>query len=157
MIFLEKTVIILKPDAVNRALCGKLIERFEEKGLKISGLKMMRLTKELLGQHYAHHKAKPFFEELVKYMSSVPVIVIALEGNDAVAVVRKMVGVTLGREAEPGTMRGDYSMSNQNNLVHASATVEEAEIEVKRFFSANEVFDYSRADVDWIYSAAEKK
>ncbi len=124
---MERTLVIIKPDAINRDLAGEVIQRFEKKGLKIAGMKMAHLEACTLKEHYAHHKDKAFYEELINFMSSVPSILLVLEGKAACAVVRKMVGSTLGREAEPGTIRGDYSVSNQCNVVHASENVEIAE------------------------------
>jgi len=152
----ERTLIILKPDSVNRALSGRLIARFEEKGLKIVGMKMEHLKPYKLKEHYAHHKDKGFYEELIKFMSSIPSILVVLEGKEVVDVVRKMVGSTLGREADPGTIRGDFSVSNQQNLVHASATVEEAKAEIKRFFDEKELYNYTKMNFDWIYNQSEK-
>ncbi len=153
---MERTLVILKPDAVNRALCGRIIARFEEKGLKIVAMKMEHLTPYVLKEHYAHHKDKAFYEELIRFMSVIPCVLLILEGKECVEVVRKMVGSTLGREAAPGTIRGDFSVSNQQNLMHASATVEEAKKEIKRFFKKHEIFDYKKMNFDWIYSASEK-
>lgn len=153
---MEQTLVIIKPDAVNRCLVGKVLQRFEEKGLQIKGLKMQMLKPYTLKEHYAHHKDKGFYKELIKYMSSIPSIVMVLEGKDSIAVVRKMVGSTQGREAEPGTLRGDYSVSNQSNIVHASENGEAAESEIKRFFSKEEIHSYQKMDFDWIYSRDEK-
>lgn len=152
----ERTMIILKPDAVNRALMGRLLARFEEKGLKVVGMKMEHLAPYKLKEHYAHHKDKGFYEELIKFMSSIPSVLIVLEGKEVVDVVRKMVGSTLGREAEPGTIRGDFSVSNQQNLVHASATVEEAKQEIERFFDEKELHNYKKMNFDWIYNQTEQ-
>lgn len=154
---MERSLIIIKPDAVNRALIGSIIERFERKGLKIIAMKMQTLTLEVLKEHYKHHKDKPFFSELINFMSSAPAVLFVVEGKDAIMVARKICGVTNGREAEPGTIRGDYSMSNQNNLVHASDSIETAEVEIKRFFSEEELCEYSRTDIKWIYSNKENK
>lgn len=153
---MERTLVILKPDTVNRALVGKITRRFEEKGLKIVAMKMMHLNPETLHLHYAHHKGKPFFGGLVKFMSSIPSVVMVLEGKDSVEVVRKMVGATNGREAMPGTIRGDLSLSAQSNLVHASATTDEAEKEIEMFFANEEVMGYEKMNFDIIYSDDEK-
>jgi len=154
---LERTLVILKPDAVNRVLVGKIIERFEGKGLKIAAMKLKHLDSQTLKVHYSHHKGKPFFDGLVKFMSSIPSVIMVLEGKDAVEVVRKMVGATNGREALSGTIRGDLSMSAQSNLVHASATTEEAKKEIERFFSKNEIFEYRKMNFEVIYSDDEKE
>lgn len=153
---MEQTMVIIKPDAVNRDLIGEVISRFEKKGLKIRAMKMQMLQPYILKEHYAHHKEKAFFEELVKYMSSIPSILMVLEGKEAISVVRTMVGPTQGREAAPGTIRGDYSVSNQSNIVHASEDAKAAKAEIERFFSKEEIFDYRKMDFDWIYSKDEK-
>jgi len=153
----EKTVILLKPDALQRNLLGKIIERFEQKGLKIVGLKMMRLEDAMLEEHYEHHKDKPFFAGLKSFMQNSPVVAIALEGLEAVRVVRNLCGPTLGRDAAPGTIRGDFSMSIQANIVHASDSVETAEKELWRFFNTNEVFDYKKIDFEHVYVEDERE
>ena len=153
---MERTLVILKPDAVNRALVGKVLARLEQKGLKIVAMKMQHLDAHTLNVHSSHHKGKPFFEGLLKFMSSIPSVIMVLEGKDAVEVVRKMVGATNGREALPGTIRGDMSMSAQSNLVHASATTDEAKKEIERFFGKGEVLDYEKMNFDVIYSEDEK-
>ncbi len=153
----ERTLVILKPDAVNRGLVGEITKRFENKGLKIVAMKMEHLKEKKLIEHYGHHKDKKFFGELIKFMSSVPSVLLVLEGKDCVAVVRKMCGATSGRDAELGTIRGDFSMSIQVNTIHASGSVEEAKAEVKRFFSENEILEYQTMNSDWIYSLDEKK
>ncbi len=147
----ERTLVLLKPDALQRNLLGKIIERFENKGLKIAGLKMMQLEDVLLDEHYSHHKDKPFFDGLKSFMKSAPILGLVLEGLDAISVVRNICGPTLGREAAPGTIRGDFSMSVQANIVHASDSVENAKEEVKRFFNDDELFDYSKIDFETIY------
>jgi len=153
---MEQSLVIIKPDAVNRDLIGEVISRFEKKGLKIKAMKMHLLQPYILKDHYAHLKGKGFFEELVKYMSSIPSILMVLEGKEAISVVRKMVGPTQGREAAPGTIRGDYSVSNQSNVVHASEDAKAAKEEIERFFSKEEIFDYKKMNFDWIYSKDEK-
>ncbi len=153
---LEKTLIIVKPDAVNRCLVGEIVKRFEQKGLKIVAMKMQMLQPYTLKEHYAQHRDKHFYEELISYMSSIPCILMVLEGKDVVKVVRKMIGSTHGREAEPGTIRGDYSVSNQANLVHAAASKEKAAEEIGRFFTEKELHEYQKMDFDWIYGRDEK-
>ncbi|MCD6434336.1 MAG: nucleoside-diphosphate kinase [Candidatus Diapherotrites archaeon] len=153
----ERTLVIIKPDAVNRALIGEIIKRFEVKGLKVVGMKMKKLNIEELYKHYEHHKDKPFFNELVSFMASIPSVLLVLEGKEAVAVVRRMVGPTLGREAMPGTIRGDFSMSIQCNVVHASENVEIAKKEINRFFKKEELYDYNRIDFEWVYAERERK
>lgn len=154
---MERTLVIIKPDAVNRDLAGRIIARFERKGLKVAGIRMEKLSREKLHEHYSHHKEKPFFPELVKFMSSAPCIFLVLEGRDAVEVVRRMCGATNGRNAEPGTIRGDFSVSTQANLVHASDSRETAEKEIKRFFREGELHNYGKAQEPWIYSEEEMK
>lgn len=153
---MEKTLIIVKPDALQRNLMGEIIRRFEKKGLKIMGMKMIAVDDLKVEEHYSHHKDKPFFDSLKKYMQSSPVVVIALEGLEAVNAVRLIVGPTKGREADAGSIRGDYAMSAQCNIVHASDSPENAEAEVKRFFTKDEIFDYKKMDFDWVYGEDEK-
>jgi len=152
---MRQTLIIIKPDAVNRCLVGKVIQRFEEKGLQIKAMKMELLQPYALKEHYAHHKDKKFFEGLISYMASIPSVLMIVEGKDAIKVVRKMVGSTQGREAEPGTIRGDYSVSNQSNIVHASENEEAAKEEIERFFKKEEIYKYQKMNFDWIYSRDE--
>ena len=152
----EKTLVLLKPDALQRNLLGKIIERFEQKGLKIIGLKMMQLSDVLLDEHYAHHKDKPFFAGLKSFMKEFPVVAMALEGLEAVSVVRGMCGPTQSRQAPPGTIRGDFSMSRQANILHTSDSVENAEKEVWRFFNQDEIFDYKKVDFNQIYVEDER-
>lgn len=149
---MEQTLIILKPSAIQRALAGKVIDRFQQKGLVITGMKMMRLSEELLREHYAHLTDKPFFPEILKSMTACPVIVMALKGTDAIKVVRQMTGATNGREAAPGTIRGDFSMSNQENIIHASSSAEDAAVELKRFFRPEEIFDYNPVTLPFVYN-----
>lgn len=139
---MEKTLVILKPCTVQRGLIGEIVNRFEKKGLRLAGMKMVWLTDEILSEHYAHLKEKPFFQRIKDAMSVCPVIVCCWEGVDAIHVVRTLAGATNGRNAAPGTIRGDYSMSVQENIVHASDSPETAEIELKRFFKDDEIFDY---------------
>lgn len=140
---MEHTFIILKPSAIQRGLVGQVIDRFQKKGLFIAGIKMIQLNEEILRQHYAHLVDRPFFPLILDSMMATPVIVMCLRGIDAVEVVRSMTGATNCRKAAPGTIRGDFGMSGQENIVHASDSVENAKIEIARFFSANEIFDYN--------------
>ena len=153
---MQKTLVIIKPDAVNRCLVGEVIKRFENKGLKIIAMKMVKLQPYALKEHYAHHKDKAFFKGLINYMSSIPSIALVLYGKEAIKVVRTMVGSTQGREAVPGTVRGDYSISNQNNIVHASEDEKMAEDEITRFFKEDEIHEYQKMNFDWIYSKDEQ-
>ena len=139
---MQITLVLIKPSAIQRNLVGEVVSRFEKKGLQIVGFKMMTLSDELLKTHYAHLVEKPFFKRIKDSMQVTPVFAVALKGLDAVEVVRMMSGATLGREAEPGTIRGDYSMSIQENIVHASDSPENAIIELNRFFKEEEIFDY---------------
>ena len=141
-----KSLILIKPDGLLRGLVGKVINRFEIKGLKIIGLKMFKLSSELSKEHYAHLVDKSFYSELEEFMTSTPIIALAVEGKDAVDVVRKIVGITNSRDALPGTIRGDFSMSVSKNVVHASDSPENAEKELKRFFKDSELFSYSRTN-----------
>ena len=152
---MRQTLVIIKPDAVNRCIVGKVIQRFEEKGLQIKAMKMELLQPYALKKHYAHHKDKKFFEGLISYMASIPSVLMIVKGKDAIKVVRKMVGSTQGREAEPGTIRGDYSVSNQSNIVHASENEEAAKEEIERFFKKEEIYKYQKMNFDWIYSRDE--
>ena len=131
---METTLIILKPDAVQRGLMGRIISRFEEKGLQIVGAKLMQISPELAAKHYAAHQGKPFYDGLVKFMTSSPVLVLAISGNGAIAICRKMMGATFGSKAEPGTIRGDFGVSNSFNLIHGSDSPEAAAHELNLFF-----------------------
>ena len=152
---MQTTLVLLKPGCVQRQLIGEIVNRFERRGLRISGMKMMQLSDEVLREHYAHLADRPFFPSLQASMQVSPVVALALTGVDAVMVVRQMAGVTNGREAAPGTIRGDYSMSNQQNIVHASDSVENAAIELSRFFRPDEVFDYTSNAQAFIYGEGE--
>ncbi len=152
----EKTLIIIKPDALQRNLLGEIIRRFERKGLKIIGLKMVKLDDVVLSQHYQHHKDKPFFKNLTKFMKSAPVIMMVLEGLEVVKAVRLITGATKGREADAGTIRGDFAMSSQCNIVHASDSPENASKEIYRFFNDDELFDYQKIDFSYVYGEDER-
>jgi nucleoside-diphosphate kinase len=152
---MERTLIILKPDAVQRGLCGQIIERFERKGLKLAGLKMMTIPVALAETHYEPHKARPFYPGLVKFMTSSPVLVMALEGKDAIVICRKLMGATFGSKAEPGTIRGDFGMSNSFNLIHGSDSPEAAARELGLFFKPGELVEWKQAHNDWVYDMAK--
>lgn len=154
---MERTLVILKPSAIERSLIGEIISRIEKKGLWIVGMKMMQLDEPILRDHYAHLVDKPFFPSIVESMTSTPVVVLCLKGVDVVNVFRTMTGVTNGRNAAPGTLRGDFCMSGQANIVHASDSVENAEIEIRRFFKPGEVLDYTPVSASFYYSADELK
>jgi nucleoside-diphosphate kinase len=152
---LERTLILIKPDAIQRGLTGRIITRFEEKGLKLVGIKLMTLSNELLKEHYSHLADKPFFPGTVKFMQSTPVVAICLEGLDAVETVRRLCGITKAREAAPGTIRGDWAMSVQANLVHASDSIATAAAEVARFFAESELLAYESPLLRTVYSEDE--
>lgn len=152
---MQTTLVIIKPSGVQRGLSGEIISRFEKKGLIIAGMKMMELNEQILREHYAHLVDRPFFPSLLRSMMSSPVIVMALKGVDAVEVVRGMTGATNARKALPGTIRGDYGMSGQENIVHASDSPENAAIEIARFFKAGEVFNSAPCTIGSIYSPDE--
>ena len=152
----EKSLIIIKPDAVQRNLIGEIISRIERKGLKIIGLKMMTIEDSVLEEHYAHIKDKPFFPGIRNFIKSCPVIIMAVEGVNAVSAIRLLVGPTKAWEANAGTIRGDFSLSTQSNIVHASDSVEAGESEIKRFFQEEEIFTYEKIDADFIYAEYKK-
>lgn len=148
----ERSLIIIKPDAIQRSVAGDIIKRFEQKGLKIIGMKMTTLSDVMLKEHYAHIADKPFYPRIEKFMMSAPVIVMALSGAGAVAAIRTIVGPTKAFEAAAGTIRGDFAMSMQSNVVHASDSVENGEIEIKRFFKPEEILDYKKLGEEVVYS-----
>ncbi len=152
---IEKTLVLLKPSAIQRSLVGEVITRFEKKGLRIVGMKMMQLDDETLSEHYSHLSQKEFFQRVKDAMMACPVIACCFEGVGAIAAVRKLTGLTNGRLAEAGTIRGDYSMSFQENIVHASDSPEAAEVELKRFFKENELFSYKQVTFDFLYANDE--
>ena len=148
---MERTLIILKPDTVQRGLVGEIITRFEKKGLQIVGLKGMKIPQATAETHYGPHKGKSFYEGLVKFMTSSPVIVLALAGKDAINIARKMMGKTFGSQAEPGTIRGDFGVSNSFNLIHGSDAPESAAKELALFFKPEELLDWTPTIQSWVY------
>lgn len=148
---MQKTLIIIKPDAVQRRLIGDIIKRFEDKGLQILGLKMTCISESLARQHYSVHKGKDFYEPLIRYVTSGPVVLVALKGKNAIEVTRKMMGTTFGADAQPGTIRGDYAVSNRFNLIHGSDSESSAEKEINTFFATTELVEYEAMDLSWIY------
>lgn len=148
---MQRTLIILKPDCVQRGLAGEIIRRFEQRGLQIVGLKMLRISHAVAQEHYAVHHGKPFYDGLIRFMTSGPVVVLALQGNNAIDVSRKMMGATFGFKAEPGTIRGDFGLSSSFNLIHGSDSPEAAAAELARFFTPAELLEYKPAQADWIY------
>lgn len=148
---MERSLIIIKPDAVQRGLIGEIVRRFETRGLRIAGMKLIQVDRDLAARHYAEHKGKPFYEGLLDYITSAPVVVMALEGKDAVQIARKTIGSTKPVEADPGTIRGDFGMEVGRNLVHGSDGVTSAERELNLFFSAEELIDWTRDTDRWIF------
>ena len=151
MAAMETTLVLVKPDGVQRGLVGEIVGRFERKGLQVAGLKLARLSKDLLERHYGEHKAKPFFAGLVQFMGSAPVAVVALRGLNAVTIVRGLMGKTFGKDAAPGTIRGDLAISSSFNLVHGSDSPESAARELQIFFAPGELQDYPVGNRDWVY------
>lgn len=152
---MERTLVIIKPCALQRGLAGEILSRFERKGLKIVALKMYRFTKEKCAEHYSHLTQKPFYHIIEASMMAAPVILVCLEGVDAVSVVRDMTGSTNGRKALPGTVRGDYCMSHQENIIHTSDSPENAQVELKRFFSEEDYFEYDSPLLPYLYAGDE--
>ncbi|MBN2375728.1 MAG: nucleoside-diphosphate kinase [Sedimentisphaerales bacterium] len=152
---MERTLIILKPDAVQRQLIGSIITRFEQKGLKIAACRFMRISRELAERHYAVHKGKPFYERLLRYITSGPVLVLVLQAAGVIAMSRKLMGATFGCDAEPGTIRGDFGGSKGFNLVHGSDSVESADYEIPLYFTENELVNYELANEHWLYGEEE--
>ncbi len=149
---MERSLIIIKPDAVQRGLIGEILRRFERKSLKIVGLKMMRLDDALLREHYAHVADKPFFAEMAQFMSSSPVVVMVIEGYQAVEIVRIVAGI---KTTDMGSIRGDFTLSGQRNIIHSSDSAENAEKEIVRFFKPEELFEYSKDE--WVHTLAKKE
>ena len=148
---MERTFVMIKPDAVQRGLIGEIISRFEKKGLKIVAMKMLNVSKDLAERHYAEHREKPFFQSLVDYITSGPVVAMVVEGKNAVKVVRSLVGATNPQDALPGTIRGDFGMDIGRNVIHASDSSESAEREISLFFKPDEIIEYKKIDEDWLY------
>jgi nucleoside-diphosphate kinase len=146
----ERTFVLLKPDAVQRALVGEIVGRFEGRGLKVVAMKMVRVPRSLGETYYAEHKGKSFFEPLMSYITAGPVVAIVLEGDGAVAAVRRMMGKTNSAEAEPGTIRGDLALTIGRNLIHGSDSLESAKREIPLFFKADEIQSYARVDEAWL-------
>ena len=152
---MEKTLVIIKPSAIRRDLIGEIIHRFEMKGLQLCGIKMMQLDDTILDEHYAHLTERPFFQRIKDSMMKTPVIVSVWKSIDCVQVAREMAGCTNGREAARGTIRGDYSVSIQENIVHTSDTVENAKIEITRFFKEDEVYEFNQLNSSVLYACDE--
>ncbi|MGC9400549.1 MAG: nucleoside-diphosphate kinase [Anaerolineae bacterium] len=152
---LERSLIILKPDAVQRGLIGRIIHRIERRGLRIAGMKMQWINRELAERHYSEHKGKPFYEPLLTFITSAPVVVMLVEGPEAIKVMRTMMGATNAKEAAPGTLRGDYGLSNRHNLIHGSDSPASAQREIDLFFKPEEIYDYRRVTEPWVDPDAE--
>ncbi len=147
----EKTLILLKPDAVQRAIAGEIISRFEKKGLKIVGMKLINVSKELAHTHYAEHKEKPFFSGLVDFITAGPTLSMVVEGDNAIAVVRRLVGATNPQNADPGTIRHDFGMVTGRNLIHASDSPASAAREIALFFKKEDIIEYKLVHEKWVY------
>ena len=151
---MEQTLILVKPDGVQRGLIGQIISRFEQRGLKLRGLKFMQMSSELASQHYAVHKGKPFYDDLISYITSGPVVAMVWEGKDAIDAARMTIGSTRPAEAQAGTIRGDYAMEVGRNLVHGSDSAENAAREVSLFFGDDQLIPWQRDSEGWISERA---
>jgi nucleoside-diphosphate kinase len=151
----ERTLVLVKPDGVQRLLVGRILARFEERGLKLVGLKLVRVERVFAERHYAVHRGKPFFEGLLDFITSGPLVALALEGPNAVAIVRAMVGATRPHEAAPGSIRGDLAVETAQNLVHASDGAETADAELGLWFAPDELLDYEREVDRWVLAPEE--
>ena len=151
----ERTLILLKPDAVQRGFIGDIISRFEHKGLKLAGLRMLWISPKLAENHYGEHAGKGFYAGLVKFIKSGPVVAMIVEGDDAIATIRKMVGSTNPKEAAPGTIRYDFGMHTGRNLIHASDSKKSSEKEISLFFDIDEIIEYDKNEDSWIYEKDE--
>jgi nucleoside-diphosphate kinase len=147
---MQKTLVLLKPDAVQRRLVGEIIGRFERKGLRLVALKMVQASRELAERHYAVHRGKPFYESLLTFLTSGPTVAMVWEGREAVSVARLLMGLTDGARSAPGTIRGDFGLSVQNNLIHGSDSPENAEAEIALWFRPDELVPYTSSDAAWI-------
>lgn len=152
----EQTLVLVKPDAIQRGLVGEICTRFEKKGLKLVGMKMMTLDEAILREHYAHIADKPFFPGISDFMRSTPVIAMCWEGLEVVDAVRRITGITKAREAEAGSIRGDFAMSMGCNVIHASDSVDNAQAEVKRFFNPDDIFNYDKSEYMHVYAEDER-
>lgn len=149
---MERTFVAIKPDAVQRGLIGEIIRKFEKKGFKIIGIKFMHIDEDTAQRHYGEHKEKPFFEKLVKFITSGPIVAMVIEGNNAIAAARKLMGKTDPKEADPGTIRADYAQTKERNIVHGSDSSESAKREISIFFNESEIIDNWHRDIhDWLY------
>lgn len=151
----ERTLIICKPDCVSRRLVGRILERFEGKGLTIAAMKLMRISTNLAERHYLVHKGKPFYNDLIQYVTSGPVVAMVIAGPRAIGVCRKLMGSTFGYDAEPGSIRGDFGLSTTYNLIHGSDSPETADMEIELYFKPEEILDYRLPDADWLIKPTE--
>jgi nucleoside-diphosphate kinase len=147
---MQQTLVLLKPDCIQRRLAGTVLRRFEEKGLRLAGMKLVRPDRRLAEKHYAVHKGKPFYESLLEFLTGGPTLAVVLEGREAVAVVRQLMGPTDGTKAPPGTIRGDHALSVQNNLIHGSDSPDNAAAEIQLWFRADELVSFQHADATWV-------
>jgi nucleoside-diphosphate kinase len=147
---MERTLVLLKPDAVQRRVCGELISRFERKGLRLAGLKLLQVSQGLAEKHYEVHKERPFYGSLISFLTSGPTIALVLEGREAVAAARSLIGATDGVKAAPGSIRGDFAISVQNNLVHGSDSPENAAKEIALWFRPEELVSFTHSDTPWV-------
>jgi len=147
---MQQTLVLLKPDSLHRRLAGALLQRFEQKGLRLAGLKLVQASRQLAEQHYAVHKGKPFYDSLLNFLTAGPTLACVLEGREAVAVVRQMMGPTDGTKAPPGTIRGDFAISVQNNLIHGSDSPENAAAEIQLWFKSSELVGFTPVDQPWV-------
>lgn len=152
---MERTLIILKPDAISRRLVGRIVQRFEDKGLIVAGMKLMQISRTLAERHYAPHKGKPFYPGLIDYITAGPVIVMVLQGNRAIEISRTLMGKTFGYEAAPGTIRGDFGASRSYNLIHGSDAPETAQTEIALYFTNEEMLDYTPSGIEWVFKSDE--
>ncbi|QTM99656.1 nucleoside-diphosphate kinase [Sediminibacillus dalangtanensis] len=148
---MEKTFVMVKPDGVQRNLIGTIVERFEKKGYQLKAAKLMQISDELAGEHYGEHKGKPFYDELVSFITSSPVFAMVWEGDNVIAAARQMMGKTNPQEASPGTIRGDYGISVGKNVIHGSDSSESAEREINLFFEEQELLQYEKMNKNWLY------
>ena len=148
---MERTFIMVKPDGVQRGLIGEIVNRFEQKGFKLVGAKLMQISTSLAEQHYGEHKERPFFGELVEFITSGPVFAMVWEGEDVISISRNMIGATNPQEATPGSIRGDYAVTVGKNIIHGSDSPESAKREINLFFKEEELIDETKQDNDWIY------
>lgn len=148
---MEKSFVMLKPDAISRRLMGKILNRFEEKGLQIIAIKMLNISQDLAKKHYGEHEKKPFFNDLINYITSSPSLAMVIKGDEAISLIRKIVGATNPKEAELGTIRGDFAIDMGRNIIHASDSPSSAEREISLFFNDEEICDFSIVDNSWIY------